>query len=79
MMVPEINEEYCKGCGYCMLICPKKVLEHSGRLNAKGYDVVEVKHPEDCIHCKKCELICPEFAINVIVPEQSSEGTQIEE
>ena len=32
-----INMEECKGCGICVSVCPKKVLEISEELNTKGY------------------------------------------
>ena len=58
-------DEYCKGCGYCITICPKNVLKESNRLNSKGYAIPEIINEKDCIHCKKCELICPEMAITI--------------
>ncbi|MHA1145012.1 MAG: 4Fe-4S dicluster domain-containing protein [Candidatus Helarchaeota archaeon] len=73
-----INEECCKGCGLCIEVCPKNVLDFSGRFNKKGYDVVEVKDPEACINCKRCELICPDFAISVEEFENEKEATSAE-
>jgi len=64
-----IEEEYCKGCGYCVEICPKEVLKQNSKINSRGYTVPEVIHGEDCIYCKKCELICPEMAITIIKEE----------
>lgn len=61
----KIVEEYCKGCGYCIEICPRNVLKESNRLNSKGYMLPETLHLEECIYCKKCELICPEMAITI--------------
>jgi len=58
-------EDYCKGCGYCMEVCPKNVLKESNRLNKKGYILPETQNHEECIYCKKCELICPEMAITI--------------
>jgi 2-oxoglutarate ferredoxin oxidoreductase subunit delta len=58
-------EDYCKGCGYCVEICPKKVLKESNRLNKKGYILPETENIKECIYCKKCELICPEMAITI--------------
>ncbi len=61
----KIKDEYCKGCGFCVEICPKGVLKQDNRMNSKGYVVPEVINREECISCKKCELICPEMAISV--------------
>jgi 2-oxoglutarate ferredoxin oxidoreductase subunit delta len=62
----KIKKEYCKGCGFCVEICPKTVLKQNNKANSRGYIVAEVVKPEDCIACKKCELICPEMAITVV-------------
>ncbi|MFX1339220.1 MAG: ferredoxin family protein [Promethearchaeota archaeon] len=61
----KVVEEYCKGCGYCINICPKKILRESNHLNSKGYVIPEILDLDECINCKKCELICPEMAITV--------------
>ncbi len=66
----EIEEEYCKGCAYCIEICPKGVLAESLKVNKKGYTLPEVKNIEECIRCKKCELICPEMAISIKKEEE---------
>jgi 2-oxoglutarate ferredoxin oxidoreductase subunit delta len=58
-----ILEDRCKGCGYCIEFCPKKVLEFSTRFNRKGYHPPEVMKENDCVNCHFCEIICPEFAI----------------
>jgi len=58
-----ILEDRCKGCGYCIEFCPKKVLEFSPRFNQKGYHPPSAIHPDDCVNCHYCEIICPEFAI----------------
>jgi NAD-dependent dihydropyrimidine dehydrogenase PreA subunit len=36
------------------------------RRNKKGYNVVEVANPQECIGCKMCEINCPDFVIHVI-------------
>ena len=58
-----ILDERCKGCGYCIEYCPKKILEFSGKFNKKGYHPPQVMRPEHCVNCHFCEIICPEFAI----------------
>lgn len=60
-----INEDHCKGCGFCIEICPQHIFTDSPNSNKKGYIVPEIKNSDACTFCKKCELICPEMAILV--------------
>jgi 2-oxoglutarate ferredoxin oxidoreductase subunit delta len=55
-----INNAWCKGCGLCVGVCPKHVLELSDRF--KSTPVRE----NDCIGCLQCENICPDLAVNVV-------------
>ena len=58
MPVFDINKKWCKGCGICVALCPKKVLDlKDGK--------VEVVDSESCIKCMMCEYRCPDFAIFV--------------
>ncbi len=61
----QVDDKLCKGCYYCVDVCPKKVLVKSKKMGPKGYIVVEVEKPEECIECRLCEKICPDFAISV--------------
>ncbi|MDD8016723.1 MAG: 4Fe-4S binding protein [Acidobacteriota bacterium] len=58
-----INEERCKGCGFCIEFCPVRCLEFSGQYNAKGYHPPVLTDPEKCTGCNMCGLLCPDFAI----------------
>ena len=58
-----ILRERCKGCGYCVEYCPEKVLQLDRAFNKKGYHPPLVVEGKECVMCKLCELICPDFAI----------------
>lgn len=58
-----IIQDRCKGCGFCVEFCPNDVLQLSDKFNIKGYHPPEVVQPDQCVNCKLCQLICPEFAI----------------
>jgi 2-oxoglutarate ferredoxin oxidoreductase subunit delta len=60
-----IEEKLCKGCGLCVSVCPKNVLEISKKVNAKGYFPAFQARPEDCITCAVCCTMCPDVAITI--------------
>ncbi len=52
--------ERCKGCGFCVLECPKDALSFSQNVNKKGYTTV-VLDIERCIACAICYTVCPDY------------------
>jgi len=74
--IVHILEDRCKGCGYCIEYCPKKVLAFSKRFNKKGYHPPEVVKPDDCVNCHYCENLCPEFAIYSAEGETGEDGAE---
>jgi 2-oxoglutarate ferredoxin oxidoreductase subunit delta len=58
-----IIKDFCKGCGFCIEYCPKKVYELSEEMNKKGYRLPWAVHAEECTECGLCDLHCPDFAI----------------
>ncbi len=65
-----IHEERCKGCGFCIEFCPKKVLAASPKFNSKGYHPPYAAKPDECVNCNLCFLVCPEFAIYSIPADE---------
>ena len=60
------KEDLCKGCGLCVVACPKKILAISKtKLNHKGHAPVELTKPEACVGCASCALMCPDCVITV--------------
>jgi 2-oxoglutarate ferredoxin oxidoreductase subunit delta len=61
----EIDTDKCKGCGLCLTVCPKNVLEMSNRVSPKGYFPAYQARPKDCIFCAVCCTMCPDVAIAI--------------
>jgi 2-oxoglutarate ferredoxin oxidoreductase subunit delta len=63
-----VFEDWCKGCGICSALCPKKVIGQG----KNGKPVIE--RPDECIGCRFCEQHCPDFAITVKERNAEPEG-----
>lgn len=59
------REDRCKGCGLCVEVCPKKIVELKKNLNQKGYHPAGVSDMDKCIGCAFCATICPDCVIKV--------------
>ena len=61
-----VNFERCKGCGLCVTVCPKKIIEiQNEKLNSKGYYTSRCIDDEKCISCARCAVMCPDCAISI--------------
>lgn len=61
-----INETLCKGCGMCIVACPKEIIVLSTiKINSKGYHPAEVTDQSKCTGCTACAIMCPDVAITV--------------
>ena len=58
-----INNDRCKGCGFCIEFCPPKVLVTSEKYNRHGYHPPALANETGCTGCDLCGLYCPDFAI----------------
>jgi 2-oxoglutarate ferredoxin oxidoreductase subunit delta len=60
-----INTNNCKACDRCVAECPAGVLAMVYEETSVLGKMISIEHPESCIGCMECELICPDFAIFV--------------
>lgn len=61
-----IVKDQCKGCSFCIQYCPKKVLEESQEINARGVHPPKIVDESKCVICSFCTVVCPDFAIFVV-------------
>ena len=62
-----IDAERCKGCRYCVSVCPKQVIGMAYHINQGGYTpaIVNGEKASECNGCTACAIMCPEAAISV--------------
>jgi 2-oxoglutarate ferredoxin oxidoreductase subunit delta len=69
-----IDENRCKGCNLCTMVCPYKIFRPGKNQNRRGIVVPELDRPERCANCRLqhlygrtlcgvCQMICPDQAI----------------
>ena len=65
MPKPVFNEERCKGCELCTVVCSKKIVVISDRFNNKGYRPATCSDESKCIGCMLCARTCPDVVIEI--------------
>ena len=59
-----VRTEYCKGCGLCVSVCPKKIIViQKEKRSEKGYFTAVCTDQSKCVSCAACAVICPDCAI----------------
>lgn len=66
-----ILDQYCKGCGLCITVCPKQGLALADTVNRRGVCVAVVREDFNCSGCLNCVLICPDAAIEIIEEDEA--------
>jgi len=66
-----IDVERCKGCGLCVIVCPKNCIEISDKSNKKGYFPARASN-SDCTGCAACAIICPDVVIEVFCESKTA-------
>ena len=64
-----VNKKLCKKCGICVFMCPKGVFSLFDELKVEA---------ERCNGCRRCEVYCPDFAIEIEAVEQVGKETREE-
>lgn len=61
----KLNIARCKGCHFCVSVCPTNALTVSKEINDKGYNPVEIDQ-EKCRQCGSCYRICPDYVFEIL-------------
>jgi len=69
--------ERCKGCNFCVELCPKHVLYQTTETNSKGYHLIDTSDIDKCTGCGTCSMVCPEFAIFVDSTEEEKQEAEL--
>lgn len=70
-MIDVVNKNCCCGCTACYSICPQNCINMAQDNEGFLYPEVEL---EKCIHCNKCERVCPALKNRIKSEEKLSGG-----
>jgi 2-oxoglutarate ferredoxin oxidoreductase subunit delta len=60
-----IDSELCKGCEYCISVCPVQAIRLSEHYNSRGHRFAIIEDDDKCSRCRSCAIMCPELAIMI--------------
>lgn len=62
----DIAVDRCKGCGLCIAVCPKGILElDTSIVNELGYHPIRLTDAAACTSCALCARVCPDTVFAV--------------
>lgn len=74
----KFNIERCKGCGLCVIACPRDNIRMSAELNKGGHKYAEIIDEANCNGCGMCFRMCPDIVIEISNPKSSKEKVKID-
>jgi len=61
-----INENNCRGCGFCEEFCKQGCITMSkDKITPLGFILPVFSNPDGCTACTICAKMCPHYAIEV--------------
>lgn len=68
--LPELEAQFCKGCGRCIGACPKQCIGFADRVDPRTGLTPVVLDLDECNGCGLCVTACPEpYGLHVALPE----------
>ena len=72
MNLVRVRDNECKGCAFCVSVCPRDCLAMCDSLNTLGYPHVHFQNPGACTACGLCFLSCPEPGALTVVSSKEA-------
>ncbi len=61
----KVDRKRCKGCGLCIVFCPRKNIKIDDKINDAGIHPAVVIVEDNCTGCGMCYVMCPDACIEI--------------